>query len=104
MVLDHADPAGQHAVIQDTVDSLEHPRTLPDTTLDGGLVGKISDWEPVASPFPDTTLDGRLMEGATYLEHLALGMSLDSGFMAGMSSQEPLEQPFFQYVVGRTIW
>ena len=38
LVLYHADPAGQHAVIQDTVDSLEHPRKLPDTTLDGGLV------------------------------------------------------------------
>ena len=73
LVLDHADPAGQHAVIQDTVDSWEHPRKLPDTTLDGGLVEMISDWEPPASPVPDTTLDGRLMEGTTYLEHSALG-------------------------------
>ena len=63
LVLDHADPAGQHAVIQDTVNSLEHPPTLPDTTLDGGLVEMISDWEPAASPVPDATLDGRLMEG-----------------------------------------
>ena len=92
LVLDHADPAGQHAVIQDTVDSLEHPRTLPDTTLDGGLVEKISDWEPATSPAPDTTLDGRLMEGTTYLEHSVLGVSLDSGLMEGMSSLEPLEQ------------
>ena len=58
LVLDHADPAGQHAAIQDTVDSLELPRTIPDTTLDGGLVEKISDWEPAASLVPDTTLDG----------------------------------------------
>ena len=43
LVLGHADPAGQHAVIQDAVNSLEHPRTLPDTILDGGLVEKISD-------------------------------------------------------------
>ena len=43
LVLDHADPAGQHAVIQDTVDSWEHPCMLPDMTLDGGLVEKISD-------------------------------------------------------------
>ena len=92
LVLDHADPAGQHAVIQDTVDSLEHPRTLPDMTLDGGLVERISDWEPAASTVPDTTLDGRLMEGTTYLEHSALGVSLDSGLMEGMSSPEPLEQ------------
>ena len=69
LVLDHADPAGQHAVIQDTVDSLEHPRRLPDATL-----------------------DGRLMEGTTYLEHSALGVSLDSGLMEWTSSPEPLEQ------------
>ena len=74
------------------MDSLEHPRTLPDETLDGGLGEKISDWEPAASPVPDTTLDGRLMEGTTYLDHSALGVSLDSGLMAGMSSPEPLEQ------------
>ena len=92
LVLDHADPAGQHAVIQDTVDSLEHPCMLPDTTLDGGLLEKISDWEPAASPVPDTTLDGRLMDGTTYLEHSVLGVSLDSGLMEGMSSPEPLEQ------------
>ena len=65
------------------MESLEHPLMLPDTTLDGGLVEKISDWEPAASPVPDITLDGRLMEGTTYLEHSALGVSLDSGLMAG---------------------
>ena len=40
LVLDHADPAGQHAIIQDTVESLEH--SVFETTLDGGLVEKIS--------------------------------------------------------------
>ena len=87
-VLDHADPAGQHADVQDTVESLEHsvletildgrpmegitcPELLEctikllNTTLDGGLVERISDWEPVAHPVPDATLDGRLMEGTT---------------------------------------
>ena len=93
LVLDHADPAGQHAVIQDTVDSLEHPRMLPETILDGGLVEKISDW------VPDTTLDGQLMEGTTYLEHSALRVSLDSGLMEGMLSPEPLEQS-----VLNTLW
>ena len=116
-VLDHADPAGQHADVQDTVESLEHsvletilegwpmegimcPELLEcmlkllDTTLDGGLVEKISDWEPVAHPVPDATLDGRLMEGTTNpdpLEHSVLEGSLDSGLMEGMSL-EPLEQ------------
>ena len=74
LVLDHAEPAGQHPVIQDTVDSLEHPCMLPDTILDGGLVEKISDWEPAGIPVPDANLDGRLVEGTT------------------------------QYVVGRTTW
>ena len=35
------------------------------------------------------------MEGTTYLEHSALGVSLDSGLMAGMSRPEPLEQSVF---------
>ena len=47
MVLDHADPAGQHAVIQDTVDSFEHPRMLPDTSLDSGLMAGMSSPEPL---------------------------------------------------------
>ena len=32
------------------------------------------------------------MEETTYLEHLALGVSPDSGLMEGMSCTEPLEQ------------
>ena len=46
-LLDHADPA----VIRDTVKSLEHPLTLPDMTLDDGLVEKISDWEPYGGEY-----------------------------------------------------
>ena len=117
-VLDHADPAGQHADVQDTMESLEHsvletildgrpmegitcPELLEctlkllDTTLDGGLVERISDWEPVALPVPEATLDFRLMEGTTNpepLEHSVLVGSLDSGLMEGMLSLEPLEQ------------
>ena len=62
LVLDHADPAGQHAVIRDTTRLLEHPLTRPDSSLGDGLVEKISDWGPAARPVPDTTLDGRLRE------------------------------------------
>ena len=68
---------------------------LLDTTLDGGLIERISDWEPVAHPVPDVTLDGRLMEGTTNpepLEHSVLVGSLDSGLMEGMLSLEPMEQ------------
>ena len=101
LVLDHADPAGRHADVQDTVKSLEHSvrqiildgrpmegitcqellectLKLRDTTLDGGLVEKISDWEPVAHPVPDTTLDGRPMEGTTNLEHSVLVGDVES--------------------------
>ena len=92
LVLDHADPAGQHAVIRDTARLLEHPLTRPDSSLGDGLVEKISDWEQAARPVPDTTLDGRLREGNTYLEHSAAGVSLDSGLMEGMSCLEPLKQ------------
>ena len=61
-------------------DGPQYSLRLLDATLVGGLVGKISDWEPEASPVPDATLDSRLREGNTYLEHsAALGVSLDSG-------------------------
>ena len=92
LVLDHADPAGQHAVIRDTTRLLEHPLTRPDSSLGDRLVEKILDWEPAARPVPDTTLEGRLREGNTYLEHSAPVVSLDSGLMEGMSCLEPLEQ------------
>ena len=103
-VLDHVDPAGQHGDVQDTVESLEHSvldyilellentLKLLDTTLDGGLVEKISDWEPAAHPVPDASLDGRPMEGTTTLEHSVLVESLDSRPTEGMLSLEPLEQ------------
>ena len=60
-VLDHADPAGQHAVVQDVLEPLEH------SVL-------------------DTVLDGRPMEGAPVLEK-----PLDDEPMKEMSVLEPLE-------------
>ena len=96
LVLDHADPVGQHAVIQNTTSTLEHLPAQPEPSLGGGLVDRISDGEPTARQVPDTTLDSQLMEGITYLEHLALGVSLDSGPMEGTSCLEPLEQSILQ--------
>ena len=96
LVLDHADPAGQHAVIQNTPSLLEHLPAQPEPSLCGGLVERISDGEPTAPQVPDTTLDSQLTERITYLEHLALGVSLDSGPMEGMSCLEPLEQSILQ--------
>ena len=49
LVLDHADPAGQHAVIQITTSFLlEHLPAQPEPSLGGGLVERISDgeWSP----------------------------------------------------------
>ena len=97
MVLDHVDPAGQHAVIQNNTSLLEHLLAPPEPSLGGGLVERISDGEPTARQVPDTTLDSQLKEGITYLEHLALGVSLDSGpIMEGTSCLEPLEQSILQ--------
>ena len=96
LVLDHADPAGQHAVIQNTTSLLEHPLAQPEPSLGGKLVERISDGEPAARQVPDTTLDSRFKEGNTYLEHPAPGVSLDSGPMEGMSYLEPLEQSILQ--------
>ena len=72
LVLDHADPVGQHAVIQNTTSTLEHLPAQPVPSLGGGLGERISDGEPTARQVPDTTLDSQLMEGITYLEHLTV--------------------------------
>ena len=53
---------------------------------------RISDGEPTACQVPGTTLDSQLMEEITYLEHPALGVSLDSRPMEGSSCLEPVEQ------------
>ena len=115
LVPNHADPVGQQDAELDTAELLEYvvvenildgrPMkgiTLPelleysirllDSTLDGGLERKISDWEPEPSPVPDANLDSRLMEGITNLEHSVSGVSLDSGPMEGMLCPEPSEQ------------
>ena len=57
-----------------------------------GITEKVSDWKPVINPVQDITSDGRPMEGNTYLEPSALGVSLDSGLKDGMWRPEPLEQ------------
>ena len=57
-----------------------------------GVTKIVSDCKPVINPVQDITPDGRPMEGTTYLEHPALGVSLDSGLRAGMSSIEPTWQ------------
>ena len=51
-----------------------------------------SEWKSVINPAICYTLDSRPMEGITYLERSALGVSLDSGPTEGASCLEPLEQ------------
>ena len=46
-----------------------------------GVAEKVSDWKPVMNPVQDITPDGRPMEGTAYPEHLAPGVSLDSGLV-----------------------
>ena len=57
-----------------------------------GVIKQKSEWKPVITPAGSYTLDSRPMEGITYLERLALGVSLDSGPTEGASCPEPLEQ------------
>ena len=71
---------------------LEYSLRLLDATLDGGLVERISEWEPLMNPAISYTLDSRPMEGITNLERSALGVSLDSRPTEGAPCQEPLEQ------------
>ena len=63
-----------------------------------GITEKVSDWKPVINQ--DITPDGRPMEGTAYPEHSALGVSLDSGLRAGMSSLEPLQQSVLNSLFG----
>ena len=66
-----------------------------------GVAEKGLDWKPVIQPVQDSTP----MEGTTYLEHSALGVSLDSGLMEGMSCTEPLEQSVLgECLVMRPEW
>ena len=61
----------------------------------GCVIEEGSVWsgsEPVLNPVISYTLDSQLMEGNTYLEHSALGESLDSRPTEGASCLEPLEQ------------
>ena len=96
MVLDHADPVGQHAAIQNATSTLEHLPAQPEPSLGGGRGDRISDGEPAARQVPDTTLDSQLMEGITHLEQLALRVFLDSGLMERTSCLEPLQQSILQ--------
>ena len=44
-----------------------------------GVAENVSDWKPVINPVMSYAMDSRLMEGNTYLERSALGVSVDSG-------------------------
>ena len=57
-----------------------------------GVAVKVLEGKPVIQPVQDSTPDGQPMEGTTYLEHLALGVSLDSRLREGMSRMEKLEK------------
>ena len=57
-----------------------------------GVTEKVSEWKLVINPVVSYTLDSRLMEGNTYRERSALGVSLDSGPTEGASCMELLEQ------------
>ena len=92
LVLDHADPAGQHADTQSTTSLWERLPAQLEPSRGGGLVERISDEEPTVHQVSGTAQDSQLMQGITYLEHPAQGVSLDSGPMEGSSCLKPVEQ------------
>ena len=55
-----------------------------------GVAEKVSDRKPVINPVQNINPDGRPMEGITYPEHLAPGVSLDSRLSTGMLKVKPL--------------
>ena len=57
-----------------------------------GVTQKVSEWKPVLDPVISYTLDSRPMEGTTYRERSAPGVSLDTGPTEGASCLELLEQ------------
>ena len=92
LVLSHADPAGQHAATQSTTSLWKGLPAQPEPSRGGGLVEWISDEEPTVRQVSGSVLDSQLMEGITYLEHPAQGVSLDSRPMEGSSCLKPVEQ------------
>ena len=91
-VLDHADPAGQHAVIQEVLEPLEH--SVLDHADPAGQHAVVREvLEPLEHSVLDTALDGRPMEGIPALEtleHSVLEMSLDGGPLEEISDWEPV--------------
>ena len=92
LVLSHADPAGQHAATQSTTSLWERLPAQPEPSRGGGLVEQILDEELTVRQVSGSALDSQLMEGITYLENPAQGVSLDSGPMEGSSCLKPVEQ------------
>ena len=65
-VLDHAGPAGQHAVVQDVLEPLEH--SVLDTIMDGQPMEGAPVLEPIEHSVPEKPLEGGPMEGEL-IEH-----------------------------------
>ena len=59
-VLDHSDPAGQHAVIQEVLEPLEH--SVLDTSMDGQPMEGTPVLEPLEHSVLEMTLDGGPLE------------------------------------------
>ena len=71
---------------------------LPQSVLKTSLVARpqveirTSHWKPVINPVRDINQNGLPMEGTTYSEHPALGVSLDSRLMNELLRPEPSQQ------------
>ena len=83
-VLDHADPAGQHAVIQDVLEPLEH--SVLDTVLDSRPMEGAPVLEPIEHSVLEKPLDDepkREKFGLEPLEHSVLLTALHGVHMEG---------------------
>ena len=78
--MDHADPAGQHADVQDVLEPLEH--SVLDHAEPAGQNAVIQEvLEPLEHSVLDTALDGQPLEGIPVLEPLrAFGSGDDPGW------------------------
>ena len=89
---DHADPAGQHAIFREVLESLEH--SALDTTRDGRPMAGFPVLGPIEHSVLEITLDGGHSEmtiDEEPLAHSVLDVTLNSRPMEGISVLEPLE-------------
>ena len=81
LVLNHADPADQHAVIQEVLEPLEH--SVLNTALDGQPMEGIPVLEPLEHSVLEMTQDSRSLADWEPLAHSVLNVTLEVDLQRG---------------------